>query len=74
VFLARNEMSRAEEQARTLLSMAPDDADAHNMLGVALASQGKLLEAREQFVEAVRLSPNHPQARANLARSEAGPR
>jgi Flp pilus assembly protein TadD len=34
-------------------------------VGVALASQGRLDEARAQFAESLRLDPSHAQARAN---------
>jgi len=49
------------------LRLRPDFADAHNNLGLALVRQGKVTEGIYQFMEALRLSPNHPQARENLA-------
>jgi hypothetical protein len=40
------------------------------MLGVALASQGKIPEAVSYFAEAVRLRPNFTEARNNLAHAK----
>jgi Flp pilus assembly protein TadD len=45
----------------------PGYAEAHNNLGIALASQGKLPEAIVQFELALRLRPGFESARANLA-------
>jgi tetratricopeptide (TPR) repeat protein len=42
---------------------------AHNGLGVALMQQGQVLEAAEQFREALRLKPDYDFARANLERA-----
>jgi Flp pilus assembly protein TadD len=51
------------------VSAAPNAADAHNLLGVALASQGGWRKARAQFGEALRLDPSRAQARANWERA-----
>lgn len=56
-----------EDESRKLISSAPHDADAHNQLGIALASQDRLDEAVEHFAEAVRLNPELRWARNNLA-------
>jgi len=56
-----------EQESRKLLSSLPTDADAHNQLGIALASQDRLDEAIEHFAEAVRLNPDLQSARNNLA-------
>ncbi len=45
-----------------------NDADGWNNLGVLEARAGKISEAREDFNHALRLAPNHSQARANLVR------
>lgn len=70
LLLAGRRFAEAEEQARTGIARAPNSAEAHNLLGVALASQGRIPESAREFAEAVRLDPNHPQARANLERAE----
>ena len=45
---------------------APENANAYNVLGVALASQERFGPARDAFNAALRLDPNHLQARENL--------
>jgi protein O-mannosyl-transferase len=47
-------------------------AEVHNDLGVALAGLGRLSEARDEFVAALRIRPDFPDARANLARLTPG--
>lgn len=64
-------------ELRHAVSLRPDDAEAHNDLGVALAASGHLADARDQFREALRLRPEFADARDNLARAEgslSGPR
>jgi tetratricopeptide (TPR) repeat protein len=46
----------------------PDSADAHNNLGSALASQGELDEAIDQFQQALALQPALVDAQRNLAK------
>jgi Flp pilus assembly protein TadD len=43
---------------------------AHYNLGVALAKQGRLAEARHHFAEVLRLEPNHVAARRFLESSQ----
>jgi protein O-mannosyl-transferase len=50
----------------------PDNAQSANVrndFGVTLAKRGRTAEAIEQFTEALRLDPAHPDARANLMRA-----
>ncbi|MCD6352844.1 MAG: tetratricopeptide repeat protein [Proteobacteria bacterium] len=49
-----------------VVSKSPNDARAHNNLGIALAEQGEIREARFHFSEAMRLKPDHEDARNNL--------
>jgi Flp pilus assembly protein TadD len=62
--------SRRFGEAATLLREAvdlmPDSAEAHNDLGVALASTGNVVEATEHFRQAVALAPEFAEARRNL--------
>jgi len=63
--------ARAEAQARAAVSLVPGIVDGYNLLGVALASQGRLDAAAAQFSEALRLNPRDPQASANMAKVDA---
>ena len=69
VLVRLGQPERAEDHARQALAIAPSDT-AHNLMGAALASQGKLPEAIEQFRAALQLSPSNESARNNLARAE----
>jgi Flp pilus assembly protein TadD len=42
-------------------------AEAHNNLGILLAKQGKLKEARRHYSEALRLNPDSAEIHNNLA-------
>lgn len=68
VLLRRGDMAAVETEARLLVGYTPQDANAHNVLGIALASQARLGPARDAFEAALRLDPNHRQAGENLAR------
>lgn len=68
VLLQRERFADAERESRALVASHADDAEAHNSLGVALASQGRFDEAAREFAEAVRLNPASG-ARENLARA-----
>jgi Flp pilus assembly protein TadD len=70
LLLEGQDFAAAEQQARAGLALAPASAEGHNLLGVALASQGRIPESAREFAEAVRLDPNHHEARANLERAE----
>jgi Flp pilus assembly protein TadD len=69
VLLAEQRASEAERHARTLVNVA-GDAEAHNFLGAALASQGRFEEASQEFAAALRLNPDMVEARNNLARAQ----
>jgi Flp pilus assembly protein TadD len=64
-------MPEAIEQFEEALQIDPDDAGAHNNLGVALGRSSRVAEAIGQFEEALRLNPNYTEARSNLARVQA---
>jgi cytochrome c-type biogenesis protein CcmH/NrfG len=55
------------EQKRAL-ALDPQDADGWNNLGALLARGGQTAAARSAFEHALRIQPNHAQAKANLAR------
>ncbi len=46
-------------------------AEIHDNLGVVLAQQGRLSEAVTHFTAALRIRPDFPEARSNLARAQA---
>ncbi len=68
VLAAIGNLGQAIEEQRTALKLLDDDADGWNNLGVMEARGGKTDAARADFEHALRLQPNHAQARANLAR------
>ena len=51
------------------LALEPGSSWSHNNLGVALAEEGLLDEARRHFSEALRLDPDNESARFNLERA-----
>ena len=53
------------------LKIRPDWAEAHNNLGIALASQGRIAEALTHFERAVQLKPDFADARANRDQARA---
>jgi protein O-mannosyl-transferase len=69
VLVRLGEPGTAADYAKQALDMAPSDT-AHNLLGAALASQGKLPEAIEHFRAALALAPSNESVKNNLARAE----
>jgi Flp pilus assembly protein TadD len=61
----------AEKAARQSIALDAGNADAHNLLGAALASQGNLQAAIPEFRAAVRINPKHEVALKNLAQATA---
>jgi protein O-mannosyl-transferase len=70
-WLRQQQPVKAADEARRSLRYEPRSADAHNLLGAALASQGQLVQAVEEFQSALRIDPQHQQARNNLTRASA---
>ena len=67
--LSQQNAPLAADEARKSVQLDGGNADAHNILGAALASQGRLDEAIPEFQAAVRINPQHPSAVTNLARA-----
>jgi tetratricopeptide (TPR) repeat protein len=64
------ELDRTEEaiaEFRASLKRAPDDAQTHNNLGIALGIQGRLDDAIGHFQRALAVQPDFEDARKNLA-------
>jgi ligand-binding sensor domain-containing protein/tetratricopeptide (TPR) repeat protein len=72
---ARTDFDRAEDallgttlsRLRRLVESAPDRADAHNRMGIALARKGYFRRAERHFAEVIRLLPGFPGGYSNLA-------
>jgi Flp pilus assembly protein TadD len=69
--LSKQNAALAAVEARKSVDLDGTNADAHNILGAALASQGNLAAAIPEFQAAVRINPRHPSAANNLARAMA---
>jgi Flp pilus assembly protein TadD len=74
LLLVEEKFMEAEAEARSLIATLPSNAEAHNLLGVALASQGRLELAQAEFAQAVSLKPDYVEAQRNLARIHGMPR
>jgi Flp pilus assembly protein TadD/mono/diheme cytochrome c family protein len=61
-------LAEAIKEERTALKLVENDADGWNNLGVMLLRSGKTAEAKAALEHALRLQPDHVQARANLER------
>ena len=57
--------------SRKAADLDPDNAYAHNNLGVALESTGKFQEAKAAYSHALELDPGNGRIRENLDRLEA---
>jgi Flp pilus assembly protein TadD len=70
--LEKGDAAQAEAAARDAVRFDPGDAEGHNLLGVALGSQGQYAEAAQEFRQTLRLNPTHPSANNNMERALAG--
>ena len=62
----QHKLDEAIKEYQEALRLKPEDAQAHNNLGNALAEQGKLDEAIGHYREALRLNADNPEAHFNL--------
>jgi tetratricopeptide (TPR) repeat protein len=60
--------------ATEAIRLAPDDADAHDLMGVILGMLGRKAESTAAHQEALRLHPGHARAVANIAVNRANSR
>ena len=63
------DFDRAALALQESISLKPDSAEAHNNLGIALASQGRIVEAITEWETALRVAPDLTDARRNLERA-----
>ena len=70
-FLRQQRPVGALEMAHEALALEPPNAEAHNLLGVALAEIGRFDEAQKAFEDARRLDRHSRNAERNLARLRA---
>src|SRR5436309_10208689 len=64
--LQAGRLDEAEPLVRRALGIAPQNPDAHNLLGAILDQRGRLPEAEREYREALRLNPKSITAQANL--------
>ena len=64
----QNRWKAAVEINLSILSDFPDDLEAYNRLGKAMAEQGRVGEAKDAFERALEISPHNSIARKNLDR------
>ena len=69
--LGQNRLEESIEYFEQAIKINPNQASAHNNLGIALARLGQLDRAIEHFKIAIRLRPDNPPYRQNLSRAEA---
>ncbi len=62
----RGQVAQAERVCRQIIANRPASADAHNILGVSLAAQGRLEDAAASISRAVKLNPQAVSYHANL--------
>jgi Flp pilus assembly protein TadD len=63
-------MEEAIAEFRAALQLNPTSAPAHNNLGIALGSLGRMDEAIEQFQQALGIEPGFADAQRNLATAQ----
>lgn len=68
LLVATGSLHEAADEQRIALKLLEDDADGWNNLGVLEARTGQTAAARADFEHALRLQPDHAEAKANLAR------
>jgi Flp pilus assembly protein TadD len=67
--LQKNDFDNAVAHAREGVRLTPDDADAHNLLGLALIGQQKIDEAVAEFRTSLQLRPTNNDASGYLERT-----
>ncbi len=63
IYLENDQLTKAEDQYRSILELNPRSADAHYYLGEIFTKYGRSIEARSEWREALRIDPSHYGAR-----------
>lgn len=63
-YFEANQNAEAAQLLRVVIAAAPEQALAHYKLGLVLAAQGKIPEAKEHLQHFLKLAPDHPEAAA----------
>jgi tetratricopeptide (TPR) repeat protein len=66
--LNQRNLAAAEREARQAVNLNSRDPVGYELMGLAVAAQGRVVEAREYFEAALKIDPNYAPARADLAR------
>ena len=69
-YFTQGKYAQAEDLARQIVKLNPKQADAYNILGVALNALGKPKEGLAMIREAIKLAPRNPVFYANLGEVE----
>jgi hypothetical protein len=68
VILTRTgDFPRAEAELRAAIAAAPASPDPHRFLGDLMRTQGRMEDARQAYLDALRLDPAEPESRFGLA-------
>jgi tetratricopeptide (TPR) repeat protein len=71
-YLGQNNPDKAAALARKFMAVAPQDARGPDLLGLSLAAQGKLREAREEFERSLSLEPGRVDPLSHLVALDVG--
>ena len=67
-FASEQKMGKSDHHYLKSIEADPRNPSVHNDFGSSLAGRGRLEEGRKHFSEALRLKPDFPLARKNLAK------
>ncbi len=68
IYIARNDLARAEDNLRRALESDPRRSNIHYRIGWIAEKQGRLEEAEGEYAKELEITPRHFQALYNLAR------
>jgi tetratricopeptide (TPR) repeat protein len=59
IYIEKNELSKAEDQYKKILSLNPESADAHYYLGEVYAAMDEQVKARAEWRKVLNIDPSH---------------